>query len=188
MVSIRVGGRARAKGNPGRPSRIAADIVDIGRRWTEMQAHRRRNWSPWVETDRMERPGCSELHKHLRKWHLRCVIDATSSDSDRVFDFDLEDSLISTYLSTHPHRRPPGAVVRRAGEKLEHADVMAIIRRAMENERKGKAAGPDTGALVGGFAPGGVSSCGESDPAVRLDCSSRRQSWATATSYRCCHP
>jgi hypothetical protein len=133
--------KSTGKGKPRSPSRIAADIVDIGRRWTECRRIARRNWSPWLKQIGWSDQD-AQSYINIYEWHLRCVIDATSSDSDRVFDFDLEDSL-DFHLLVDPStpEAARAAVVRRAGEKLEHADVMAIIRRAMTNERKRKSRG-----------------------------------------------
>ena len=78
---------------------------------------------------------------NVYEWHARCVNDAIGSGPGEVWNFEID--ALDIFLLADPST-PEAAraeVVRRAGERLEHADIMAIIRRAMTNERKRKSRG-----------------------------------------------
>jgi hypothetical protein len=125
----------------GKPPRSNADrttdIIEMGHRLTELQRIAGPKWLPLLRSecwsDEYIRP-----YMNICAWHARYVGDSIKSGDSKVWDFDLDPQDIFLLADPSTPEAARAAVVQRAGdgETLDHATVMAIIRRAKAKERK----------------------------------------------------
>jgi hypothetical protein len=126
-------------GLPGAQATCAAEIIEIGYRLTECKRIiAGRNWSAWLNK-------CGCLAAFARKdmlvyeWFARCICinDTIGSGSGAVFNLEVDIDHLHKLADPSTPEAARAEVVRRAGEKLDYADVVAIIRKAKAKERKG---------------------------------------------------
>ncbi len=113
----------------------AADIIEFGYRFAECNRIAGHNWLPWLKSNFWDEEYVRP-YMNVCEWHARGVKDAISSGSTAVWNFEIDapDLLLLADPSTPDAAR--AEVVRRAGEKLDHADVIAIISKAKAKKRK----------------------------------------------------
>ena len=129
-------GGASKKRPPRTRADCAADVIEFGYRFAECKRIAGRNWLPWLKEECWDEEYVRP-YINVYEWHARCVNDAIGSGPGEVWNFEID--ALDIFLLADPST-PEAAraeVVRRAGERLEHADIMAIIRKARAEERKG---------------------------------------------------
>jgi hypothetical protein len=119
---------------PGAQATCTAEIIENGYRLTECKRIiTRRIWAAWLNE-------CGCLDKCARKdmlayeWFARCTNDMGKSID--VFNLEVDIDHLHKLADPSTPEAARAEVVQRAGEKLDHAEVVAIIRKAKAKERK----------------------------------------------------